>query len=87
MTQPLGLDAFPVTEDEAVELVVHHLKLAAMFFANTPEDKGRQLNEELRRQFAPGRWIGFEEGYLNACSIWVAELVAIYERDKEENGE
>lgn len=49
MSQLIGLDCFKVTEDEAVEMTIHHLRLAAMFFMNTPEDGGKALKEEIGR--------------------------------------
>lgn len=45
----INLECFPVTEDEAVEMTIHHLRLAAIFFMNTPEDLGHALKEEARR--------------------------------------
>lgn len=48
-TTLLNLDMFPTTPDEAVELTIHHLRLAAMFFMNTPDDDGAALREEFSR--------------------------------------
>lgn len=44
-----GLDAPRTTNDEAVELCIHHLRLAWMFYDAVPEDGNRQLLEELSR--------------------------------------
>lgn len=50
MTQLYKADLFPFDQDEAVELTIHHLRLAAVFFMNTPDDAGKALVEELQRQ-------------------------------------
>ena len=44
-----GIDVPRVTRDEAVELMVHHLGLAASYFEATPEDAGAQVSDEIRR--------------------------------------
>ncbi len=43
-------DGFRVTRDEAVELCIHHLRLAAMFFEAVPEDT-TDLKTECKRIF------------------------------------
>ena len=37
-SETYGVDVPPVTRDEALELMVHHLQLAAAYFEATPED-------------------------------------------------
>ncbi len=44
------LDPPPVSRDAAVEIVVHHLALAATYFEATPDDRCAQLLEEVERQ-------------------------------------
>lgn len=41
-------DALQVHPDECVELVAHHLRLAALFYQSTPEDLAA-VNAEIRR--------------------------------------
>lgn len=47
-----GLDAPRTTRDEAVELCIHHLRLAWMYFDAVPDDGNSQLLEELSRVMA-----------------------------------
>lgn len=49
MSEVLHIDAPPVTRDEAVELCIYHLRLAAMYYEATPDDDNKQLEEELQR--------------------------------------
>lgn len=49
MSERLGLDNLPrVTEDEALELCVHHLQLAACYAMNIPDDLKAVLTEAER---------------------------------------
>lgn len=55
----LSIDLPRVTSDEACELVVYHLRLAAAYFEATPHDQCKQLLDELMRQrraCEPGPW-------------------------------
>lgn len=51
----VNTDGPKVHRDEAVEHVVHHLMLAAMFFEATPDDHGKQIVQELMRLVVLGR--------------------------------
>lgn len=44
-----GVDAPRVTHDEAVELCIYHLRMAAMYYEATPNDDNKQLVEEINR--------------------------------------
>jgi hypothetical protein len=48
----LHIDVPSVTPDEACELVIHHLRLAAAYFEATPHDQCVQLLQEAHRQRA-----------------------------------
>jgi len=80
MSKRLQTDGIAVTDDEAVELVIHHLRLAGMFFQNVPsENETLLLVEELNRQCphedlnTPG-YLGFING-----------IVGSYEEDGKRN--
>lgn len=86
-TTPVGLDAFPVSSDEAVELTIHHLKLAAMFFMNTPDDGGEQLQEEIVRQIENRSPFRHTDEVALASREFLAFLIDHYENSKDEAGQ
>lgn len=68
MTQRIGLDSLPpVTADEALELCVHHLQLAAIYYMNTGDDLESDVAEARRIVLRDcptfvddPRWVGAE---------------------------
>lgn len=70
-------DAASVTRDEAVEYVIHHLRLAAMFFECTPDDRGAQIHEEIGRLLRLRG--GLSEHVGQAMSAFVETLDTYYE--------
>lgn len=72
----VNTDGLKVHRDEAVEHTVHHLMLAAMFFEATPDDRGRQIVQELMRLVALGR---FQQHVATAASGFVSLLDEYYE--------
>lgn len=48
MSRRINTDSFSITQDEAVELCAHHLRLAALFYQSTPEDAAAVRQEILR---------------------------------------
>lgn len=60
LPERFSIDPPLVTADEACELMLHHLRLAAAYFEATPEDRRcAQLLQELERQRKmeePGPW-------------------------------
>lgn len=40
-TQTIGVDAPRTTSKQSIELMTHHLQLAAMYFEATPKDTGK----------------------------------------------
>lgn len=75
--ETLGVAAPRVTRDEATELCVHHLRLAAMYFQATHEDNNKQLEEEITRQCADD-----DCARLSALS-WAGVIYSIYEEMKD----
>lgn len=61
----VGLDSLPaVTEDEALELCVHHLQLAAIYFNNVSHDIEANL-EEAKKIITRGA-----PSYVNGNPAW-----------------
>lgn len=50
MSERLGYDAPKLTRDEATELCVYHLRMAAALFQLVPDDENEALRTEIRRQ-------------------------------------
>lgn len=73
-----------VSEDEAVELVVHHLLLAQMLFEATPDDMGEQLKEEIDRLFLRDDPRTQTGGSL-AAYAWVDKITEYYEEMKKDD--
>lgn len=83
-----GLDTLPrVTDDEAVELMVHHLDLAAIYYKNTPDDLAAVETEvkRLMTRDPPGfegdAWAG-ALAFLRAISEYHEKLKA--EQDEQD---
>lgn len=80
----LSLDAPRVSQDAALELMVHHLQLAHMLFQATIEDVAAKRREAMRLfteaqdEDAPEVVAGME---------WLARMEEIYEEMKREQGE
>jgi hypothetical protein len=78
-----GLDAPRVNHDEAVELFIHHLEMAAMYFQATPTDDCKQITEELSRVITLDRgYGGFWKEHQRAMEKFALDLYTIYEEDK-----
>lgn len=76
------IDPPPVSRDAAVEIVVHHLAIAATYFEATPEDYGKQIEEEVRRQVKLGC---LSKHQADAMAAFVGCLDAYYEGLKAED--
>ena len=77
----VAVDVPRVTRDEAVELVIHHLRLAAMFFEATPDDDAQQLHDEIMR-ISKGETVApWRDAALKFCH----EINAIYNKMAEED--
>lgn len=65
------------TRDEATELCVHHLRLAAAFYQMTPEDNNASLLSEIKRQ------CDGDEFSEKPAKEWAAKILKMYERLKK----
>jgi hypothetical protein len=72
-------DSLHLTRDEAAELMIHHLRLAAMLFEATPEDNGTQVNDEIDRLHGTEIWAP-------AARMFNSSLVDAYNRMKDRDG-
>lgn len=71
----LGISNLEVTQDEAVELCLHHLALAATFFEATPDDNNTQIIEELNRRYHMSNdVIAGSRGFLTAIHSYHEKL-------------
>lgn len=89
LAKPLKADLFKFDADEAVELTIHHLRLAAVFFLNTPEDNGAQLKAEFKRIMQrenklEGLPNDFADDSANAGAAWINAMLAYHEILKKE---
>lgn len=75
-----------VSRDEAVELCIHHLQLAAAYFEATPDDAGAQMQEEIKRAVsASASGTGPDDPpWARAARTWTEVLTWVFERMKEE---
>lgn len=73
----VGVDAPDTTRDEATELMVHHLQLAAMYFEATPESDA-ETREEVRRLLAD------DDRALAGALPFYEALVAHYDAMKDD---
>ena len=74
----VGVDVPPVTEDEALEFVIHHLSLAAAYYEATPNDSNNNL-KEMERMMASGIQ-NYETPALKAARAWFSTIEADFER-------
>lgn len=73
--------SFEVHPDEAVEQLIHHLKIAATLFEAVPT--AEQVKEEARRIMSRETGEGDIGGVLNAMHAFVDALDAWYEEDRK----
>ena len=84
MKNVVSTDGFPIQRDMAVEAVVHHLRLAAMFFEALPDgNEFEMLKEELFRQKDLTEKPGIVPVWLNPACTWAALMHESYEKMKE----
>ena len=75
-----AFDAPKVTRDEATELCVYHLRMAAALFQLVPEDGNVSLLEEIDRQCG-GESV--DEVDVEPAKAWAAVIFAAYEEMKK----
>jgi hypothetical protein len=76
-----GLDLLPrVTDDEATELMVHHLEIAAIYYKNTPDDHDALVAEVKRLMMRDPP--GFEGDALTGALAFLAAIAQYHEQLK-----
>jgi hypothetical protein len=76
-----SFDSPKVTRDEATELCVYHLRMAAALFQVVPDDQNVALNNEIDRQFKDG----VDSVELLPAKTWADEMWAAYNAMKEDD--
>jgi hypothetical protein len=79
VTERLGYDAPKLTQDEATELCVYHLRCAAGLFQLVPDDENESLRKEILRQCSDG----LENTDIKPAMLWAASIYAAYEEMKD----
>jgi len=72
-----------VTEDEAFELMIHHLQMAAAYYEATPEDYDTNY-KEMERIMDSGI-PGFTTAALKAARAWFYAIDVDYKRMKTDD--
>lgn len=72
------IDVPPVTEDEAVELMVHHLALAAAYYEAVPED-GAAVRGEVERLMTDHQLPTWRSPGLQAACAWLDRIYQAHE--------
>ena len=73
--------SFEVHPDEAVEQLIHHLKLASVLYEAAPS--AEQVKEEIRRVMAREVGKGETGGVLTAMEAFIDTMEAWYEEDRK----
>lgn len=80
MREQYGFDGPKVTRDEATELCVYHLRLAAALYQVVPEDDNFALSHELERQFASD----IDHVAIEPAKAWAQLMLDGYNKVKED---
>lgn len=81
MSEQYGFDGPKVSRDEATELCVYHLRMAAALYQVVPEDDNFAINEELDRQFAGD----IAHVSLEPARAWAQLMLNGYNRMKDDD--
>lgn len=81
MTEQYGFDAPTVSRDEATELCVYHLRMAAALYQVVPDDENKSLIDEINRQCANG----IDDTDLEPAKAWAHLMFCAYERMKDDD--
>lgn len=65
-----------LTRDEATELCVYHLRMAAAYFQLVPDDGNKSLQEEIKRQCDDDECADLP------AQVWAEKIFDIYEKMK-----
>jgi hypothetical protein len=79
MTERLSYDPPKMTRDEATELCVYHLRMAASLFQLIPDDENEALRREILRQTRGD----IDEVDVTPAMLWAASIHAAYDRMKD----
>lgn len=79
MIERLGYDAPKLTRDEATELCVYHLRMAASLFQLVPDDDNESLNSEIDRQCSDD----ILEIDAKPMKLWGQAILAAYDEMKD----
>ncbi len=80
----LGVDPPRVTRDQALELMVHHLELAAMYYEATPKDH-EAVKTEAERLIMEKELVGHVPPALLAMRSWLHTINNVY-KEMERRG-
>lgn len=75
MTERIGYDCIKVTRDEATELCVYHLRMAAALFQASPDDSNLSLLAEIDRMC--------DDVEKPAIKVWATIMLETYEEMKD----
>jgi hypothetical protein len=77
MSERMGYDAPKHTRDEATELCVYHLRMAASLFQLVPDDGNKALQEEIKRQCSDDEYCDLP------AQVWADKIFDMYEQAKD----
>jgi len=75
----VGVDVPPVTEDEALELMVHHLSLAAAYYEATGSNEDENFQEIIRLLRPLPQMPEYEGAALTAAKSWFQAMRKYYD--------
>lgn len=81
MTERFSVDAPKLTRDEATELCVYHIRMAAALFQIVPDDGNEAIRSEILRQTSDD----LEEVERAPAMTWAAMMYKAYEDMKEDD--
>lgn len=78
MSERMQYDAPKHTRDEATELCVYHLRMAASLFQLVPDDNNLAIDSEINRQCSSG----IDAVDLDPARSWADAMLAAYNKMK-----
>lgn len=78
MTDRMSYDPPKLTQDEATELCVYHLRMAASLFQLVPDDENVALNSEIDRQGKSD----IDSVDILPAKAWAAAILEAYDKMK-----
>lgn len=79
MPKRLGYDAPKHSRDEATELCVYHLRMAAALFQLVPDDDNESIDVEIDRQCEDG----IDDVEIKPAKTWARLMLEAYEAMKD----